>query len=146
MAGRNLTQTCFLVTSKGDLPRPNLKHLCLARGRGIEYRSYSALVSSRASPLVLVSNQLLSRKIIMRGFFLSSYGSGVGWIERERELHNHEKKLAKVSAVRGNGGRRKEGRHAPFLLSSSFPSRLTINQPKGAITASAVNEMARGAI
>ena len=35
-----------------------------------------SLVSSHASPLVLVSNQLLSRKIILRGFFFPRYGSG----------------------------------------------------------------------
>ena len=42
-----------------------------------------SLVSSHASPLVLVSNQLLSRKIILRGFFFPRYGSGSGADQRE---------------------------------------------------------------
>ena len=73
----------------------------------------------------------------MRGFFLSSYGSGQ--IELDpggRELHNHEKDVSRAEQRWGK-------RRRALSPSSHSSSRLTINQPKGAITASAVNEMAR---
>ena len=88
--------------------------------------------------LVLVSNQLLSPRNYNAGIFPLELWK---WADRGIREGGNCITMKKVVS-RAEEQRRGKRRRVPSPPHSS--SRLTINQPKGAITASAVNEMARG--
>ena len=90
--------------------------------------------------LVLVSNQLLSPRNYNAGIFPLELWK---WADRGIREGGNCITMKKVVSLPSGGAAVGEKKARPFPSSHSS-SRLTINQPKGAITASAVNEMARG--